>query len=87
VSAYDGGRHPVAKDAARAGFGAVDQLGMVNVATQVAALTLHPLVVDAHKRGELDVIGVFYDIPSAMPLRIGSTSIDSFEQSNIMCDI
>jgi carbonic anhydrase len=87
VSAYDDGRHPVAKDAARAGFGAVDQLGMVNVATQVAALTRHPLVVDAHKRGELDVIGVFYDIPSAMPLHIGSTSINGFERSNIMCDI
>ncbi|WP_165615373.1 carbonic anhydrase, partial [Mycobacteroides chelonae] len=78
LSAYDDGGHPVAQEAAHAGFSAVDQLGMVNVATQVEALTRHPLVVEARKHGGLDVIGVFYDIPSAVPLRIGSTSIDSF---------
>jgi carbonic anhydrase len=78
MSSYDGGRHPVAREAASAGFSAVDQLSMVNIATQVQTLTRHPLVVDAHSRGELDVIGVFYDIPSAMPVRIRSASIDGF---------
>jgi carbonic anhydrase len=65
LAAYDDGRHPVAEDAARRGFSPVDQLSMVNVATQVEALTRHPLVADAYTRGELDVIGVFYDIATA----------------------
>jgi carbonic anhydrase len=78
VAAYDGGRHPVAEDAARVGFSPVDQLSMVNVATQVKVLTQHPSVADAYRRGELEVIGMFYDIPSAVPLRIEPTAIDSF---------
>jgi carbonic anhydrase len=77
LTAYDGGRHPVAEDAAREGFSPVDQLSMVNVAIQVEALSRHPLVADAYKRGELDVIGVFYDIATAVPLRIRQASIDS----------
>jgi carbonic anhydrase len=51
---------------------------MVNVARQVEVLTRHPLVADAHRRGELEVIGMFYDIGSAVPLRIEPSSIDSF---------
>ncbi|MBB3749603.1 carbonic anhydrase [Mycolicibacterium sp. BK634] len=79
LTAYDGGRHPVAQEAAAAGFDPVDQLSMVNVATQVDVLTRHPLVADAHRRGDLEVIGMFYDISSAAPLRIGSESIGGFE--------
>ena len=79
LAAFDGGAHPVATAAARAGFGAVDQLSMINVAQQVETLTRHPLVRDAHRRGALEVIGVFYDIPSAAVLRITPTSVDSFE--------
>lgn len=78
IEAYDDGRHPVAREAALAGFSAVDQLSMVNVVTQVEALARHPLVAEAHLQGELDVIGVFYDIPSAIPLRVRPTCIDSF---------
>lgn len=81
VSAFDDGRHPVARDAARAGFSTVDQLSMVNVATQVEVLSRHPQVADAHRRGELEVIGVFYDIPSATPLRVTATSIDSLDHA------
>jgi carbonic anhydrase len=79
LTAYDAGRHPVAQEAAAAGFRPVDQLSMVNVATQVDVLTRHPLIVDAHRRGDLEVIGMFYDISSAAPLRIGSESIGGFE--------
>ena len=79
VTAYDGGRHPVAVEAERLGFSAVDQLSMVNVAVQVDALAAHPLVAELHDRGELDVIGVFYDIASAMPLRSSSESVDGFD--------
>ncbi|WP_082943656.1 bifunctional SulP family inorganic anion transporter/carbonic anhydrase [Mycobacterium sp. 1274761.0] len=81
VAVYDNGRHPLAQDAARAGFSVVDQLSMVNVLTQTEALVRHPLVADAHRSGELDVIGVFYDIASAAPLRIQPTCIDSFDAS------
>jgi hypothetical protein len=61
LEAFDGGRHPVARAAASAGFGPVD------------------LVEEAHRRGGLDVFGVFYDIPSAAVLRIRPTTIDSLE--------
>jgi carbonic anhydrase len=79
LEAFDNGNHPIARAAATAGFGAVDQLSMVNVALQIETLTRHPLVEDAHRRGVLDVIGVFYDIPSAAVLRITATTIDSFD--------
>jgi carbonic anhydrase len=76
LAAFDDGRHPVARAAARAGFGPVDQLSMVNVALQVETLLRHPLVEKPYLRGELDVFGVFYDIPSATVLRIRATAID-----------
>jgi carbonic anhydrase len=78
LEAFDDGRHPVARAAAEADFGRVDQLSMVNVALQVETLTRHPLVAGAHREGALDVIGVFYDIPRAEVLRITPTAIDSF---------
>ena len=46
LEAFDDGNHPVARAAAEAGFGAVDQLSMVNVALQVETLTRHPLVAE-----------------------------------------
>jgi carbonic anhydrase len=79
LAAFDDGRHPVARAAASAGFGPVDQLSMVNVALQVETLLRHPLVEKPYLRGELDVFGVFYDIPSATVLRIRATAIDSLE--------
>ena len=82
LEAFDDGRHPVARAAASSGFGAVDQLSMVNVALQVETLVRHPLVEKPHLRGELDVFGVFYDIPSATVLRIRPTGIDSLELAN-----
>jgi carbonic anhydrase len=78
VAAFDGG-HPVARAAADAGFGPVDQLSMVNVALQVEALTRHPLIEAAYARGDLDVVGVFYDVASGNVLRIGPAAIGSFE--------
>ena len=79
LQAFDDGNHPVARAAAQADFGSVDQLSMVNVALQVETLIGHPLIADGYRRGTLDVIGVFYDIPSAAVLRITPTSITSFE--------
>lgn len=78
IDAYDHGRHPVAQDGERIGFNTVDQLGMVNVAVQVERVIQHPLVADLHDNGHLDVIGVFYDIATAMPLRVTTSSIEGF---------
>ncbi|MDV3125433.1 bifunctional SulP family inorganic anion transporter/carbonic anhydrase [Mycobacterium sp. 21AC1] len=71
LEAFDEGRHPVAQSAAAAGFGTVDQLSMVNIAVQVQTLTEHPLV-----RG-VNVIGLFYDIPSAGVLRVTPTFVET----------
>lgn len=79
LAAFGLGAHPVARAAASAGFGPVDQLSMVNVALQVETLTRHPLIEEPLRRGDLDVVGVFYDISRAVVLRISPTSIDSFE--------
>lgn len=79
LDAYDDGRHPVAREAAEAGFDPVDQLGMVNVAIQVETLIRHPLIAERHRSGRLDVIGVFYDIVSATPLRVGAGSLAGFD--------
>lgn len=81
LEAFDFGAHPVARAAASAGFAPVDQLSMVNVALQVETLTGHPLIAEPHRRGSLDVFGVFYDISSAVVLRISPTAIDSFEMA------
>lgn len=79
VSAFDDGAHPVARAAAEAGFGPVDQLSFVNVALQVAALTRHPLIEEGYRRGEVEVYGLFYDVSNAAVLRVTPTSVDSLE--------
>ncbi|MCV7284963.1 bifunctional SulP family inorganic anion transporter/carbonic anhydrase [Mycolicibacterium wolinskyi] len=71
LEAFDDGRHPVARSAAAAGFGLVDQLSMVNIAVQVQTLREHPLA-----QG-VNVIGLFYDIPSAGVLRVTPTYVET----------
>lgn len=71
VEAFDEGRHPVARSAAAAGFGPVDQLSMVNIAVQVQTLQAHPLA------GRVNVIGLFYDIASAAVLRVTPTHVEA----------
>nr|WP_254849082.1 bifunctional SulP family inorganic anion transporter/carbonic anhydrase [Mycobacterium sp. GA-1841] len=79
VAAFDNGRHPVAESAAGEGFDTVDQLSMVNVALQVQTLIEHPLLCERHQQGRLDVLGLFYDIPSAGVLRVTPTGVSTFE--------
>ncbi|AKS35936.1 SulP family inorganic anion transporter [Mycolicibacterium goodii] len=71
LAAFDGGNHPVARSAAAAGFGTVDQIAMVNVAVQVQTLREHPLA------GEVEVIGLFYDIPTAAVLQVTPTMVET----------
>jgi carbonic anhydrase len=82
LAAFDQGRHPVARSASAEGFGAVDQLSMVNVAVQVQTLAEHPVVRARHRAGELEVIGLFYDIGTAAALRVTATGIDRLVETS-----
>jgi carbonic anhydrase len=79
LTVFRGGTHPLAQSAAAQGFGAADQLSMVNVAVQVELLTTHPLVAGAHREGRLNVIGLFYDIASAQALQVDPTGVSAFD--------
>ncbi|MUL66616.1 carbonic anhydrase [Mycobacterium sp. CBMA 234] len=76
LHAFDQGRHPVAEAAATEGFGVVDQLSMVNVALQVQTVAAHPLVRSRYRAGDLEVIGLFYDIGTAAALRVTPDGVD-----------
>lgn len=72
--AFRGG-HPVQRAAAEAGFNAVDQLAMVNVAVQLERLQDHPSVAGALKSGAVQLTGLFYDIPTARVLQVTAEGI------------
>ncbi|MGW0251733.1 SulP family inorganic anion transporter [Nocardia goodfellowii] len=62
--------HPVARAAAAAGFGEVDQLGMVNVAVQLETLHRHPSVRAAIAERGVTVSGLFFDIATARVIEV-----------------
>lgn len=70
--------HPVAAAAATAGFGEVDQLGMVNVAVQLETLAAHPLVRRAVRDRGLVLSGLFFDIPTARVIAVTAEGIGEF---------
>jgi carbonic anhydrase len=71
--------HPVQAAAADAGFGAVDQLAMVNVAVQLDRLRRHPGLQEALQAGRVHVAGLFYDIATARVLRITPDGISHLD--------
>ncbi len=71
--------HPVAAAAAGAGFGEIDQLGMVNVAVQLDTLARHPLVARAMAERDLVLGGLFFDIPTARVIEITADGIAEFD--------
>jgi carbonic anhydrase len=75
---YDGllADHPVAAAAAAAGYSAVDQLGMVNVAVQLAKLESHPLAGPALADGRVQATGLFYDIATARVVLVRQAGIE-----------
>ncbi len=73
--------HPVGRAARAAGFGEVDQLGMVNVALQLQNLENHPLVGQAIADGRMTIAGVFYDLSTARVIRITPDGISHFSES------
>jgi carbonic anhydrase len=68
--------HPVAVAAAAAGYSQVDQLGMVNVAVQLAKLESHPVTGPALADGTLQATGLFYDIATARVILVGPAGIE-----------
>ncbi|MBF6181162.1 SulP family inorganic anion transporter [Nocardia otitidiscaviarum] len=62
--------HPVGAAAAAAGFGPVDQLGMVNVAVQLETLHAHPVVRRGVEERGVVVSGLFFDIATARVVEI-----------------
>lgn len=85
LAAYREG-HPVQAAAADAGFGAVDQLAMVNVAVQLDRLQRHPRLKEGLQAGRVHVAGLFYDISTARVLRVtpgGISHLDPLPQPAI----
>lgn len=68
--------HPVAEAAAAAGFSRLDQLGMVNVAVQLAKLDQHPVVGPALAAGNVQATGLFYDITTARVVLVARDGIE-----------
>jgi carbonic anhydrase len=71
--------HPVRIAAEQAGYGAVDQLAMVNVAVQLERLQRHASLQDAVRSGDVHVTGLFYDIATARVLQITPTGISHLD--------
>ena len=75
--------HPVAEAAAGAGYGEVDQLGMVNVAVQIQTLAHHPVVAREIAERGLVLSGLFFDIATARVLRITTDGIGEIEEVDL----
>lgn len=71
--------HPVGRQAAAAGYSTVDQLAMVNVAVQVAKLQDHPVAGAALADGNVQAMGLFYDIATARVLQITADGIENLD--------
>jgi carbonic anhydrase len=65
--------------AADAGYGAVDQLAMVNVAVQLDRLERHPGLQESLKAGRVHAVGLFYDISTARVLQITPEGISHLD--------
>ncbi len=78
LTAYQQG-HPVAEAAARAGFGPIDQLGMVNVARQVETLIAYPAVRGAMRERGVAVSGLFFDLATARVIEVTAEGIAEFD--------
>lgn len=71
--------HPIARSAGNAGFDAVDQLAMVNVAVQLQTLQQHPIVGAAMTDGRVHIAGLFFDIRTARVLAISNTAVTELD--------
>jgi carbonic anhydrase len=54
--------HPARAGAAAVGYSEIDQLSIVNVAIQLERLIHHPILATAVASGDIQVVGIFFDI-------------------------
>ncbi|WP_054814065.1 SulP family inorganic anion transporter [Nocardia arizonensis] len=73
--------HPVATAAALAGFGEVDQLGMVNVAVQLERLLAYPAVRRGVEERGVVVSGLFFDLATARVIEVTVDGIAEFDDA------
>ncbi|WP_280382706.1 bifunctional SulP family inorganic anion transporter/carbonic anhydrase [Nocardia wallacei] len=73
--------HPVGVAAAAAGFGEVDQLGMVNVAVQLEVLSRHPVVRRGIEERGVVLSGLFFDIATARVVEITTSGIGEIDDA------
>jgi carbonic anhydrase len=78
--------HPVATAAAEAGFDEVDQLGVVNVAMQVATMREHPLVAPRLLDGTVTLAGLFLDLRTTRLFLVGTDDIAEITQGDPLFD-
>lgn len=78
--------HPVAEAAAAAGFGTVDQLGMVNVAVQLETLSAHPVVRRGVRERGVVLSGLFFDIATARVVEVTVDGIAEIDDIGVPAD-
>lgn len=54
--------HPARASAESVGYSEIDQLSIVNLAIQLERLTHHPILAPAVASGDIQVVGIFFDI-------------------------
>ena len=69
--------HPARASAASIGYSEADQLSIVNVAIQLERLTQHPILAAPVAAGDLQVVGIFFDI--------GTTRVYEVTPRGIVC--
>jgi carbonic anhydrase len=74
-------RQPTTAAASFAGFGEVDQLGMVNVALQLERLYAHPAVRYGIEERGVAVSGLFFDIATARVIEVTLDGIAEFDDA------
>ncbi|MFD6221840.1 SulP family inorganic anion transporter [Nocardia asteroides] len=80
LAAFHAG-HPVAEAARQAGFGPIDQLGMVNVARQVQTLIDYPAVRSGIVQRGVAVSGLFFDLATARVIEVTVDGIAEFDDA------
>ncbi|BBX39897.1 SulP family inorganic anion transporter [Mycobacterium simiae] len=73
--------HPARRSAEAVGYSEVDQLSVVNVAIQLERLTRHRIVAEPVKSGDLQVVGIFFDIPTTRVYEVTPRGIVCAEES------
>jgi carbonic anhydrase len=67
--------HPARASAASNGYSEIDQLSIVNVAIQLERLVHHPILAAPVAAGDIQVVGIFFDIPTTRVYEVTARGI------------